>query len=409
MTEIAFVSENLERRPTAALVPYARNARTHSAEQVSQIAASMREFGWTSPILIDEDDGIIAGHGRLLAAEKLKLPEVPVIVAKGWSEAQKRAYVLADNKLSLNADWDTALLKIELSDLQTGGFDLSLTGFDALEVSGLLSTRDGLIDPEATPEPPATPVTQLGDLWILGEHRLICGDATDKATVERVLAGHAPHLMVTDPPYGVNYDPSWRASASAKGRVANDHRADWREAWSLFPGEVAYVWHSDRFAHLVAESLVSTEFEIRAQIIWNKSSMVIGRGHYHFKHEPAWYCVRRGRNAHWSGDRKQGTVWDIDHKRSETGHGTQKPVEAMARPMRNNSAPGDRVYEPFSGSGTTIIAGQMNKRIVHAVELMPEYVDVAIQRFEAFTGIRAVLEETDETYEEVKARRSEVV
>lgn len=415
MAAIEIVAEEIERRPTSALVPYAKNARTHSAEQVGQIAGSMREFGWTYPVLVDEDDGIIAGHGRVLAAQKLKLAEVPVIVARGWSDAKKRAYVLADNQLALNASWDESLLRIELTDLQADGFDLSLIGFSSLQLTGLFATQEGNTDPDEAPEPPVTPVSRLGDLWQLGDHLLICGDSTDKATVERVMAGARPHLMVTDPPYGVDYDPAWRTKAlkdgaqRAEGVVQNDHRADWREAWALFSGDVVYVWHDGLVGGPVADSLAAVGFDLRAQILWNKSRMAIGRGHYHWKHEPCWYAVRKGANGHWSGDRKQTTVWDIDHPRSETGHGTQKPVEAMARPMRNNSQPGDHVYEPFSGSGTTIIAGQMNKRIVHAVELSPAYVDVALKRFADFTGVAPVLAETGETFEEVRGRRLEVV
>jgi DNA modification methylase len=415
MAGIDIVADLIERRPTAALVPYARNARTHSAEQVSQIAGSMREFGWTYPVLIDEDDGIIAGHGRILAASKLKMIEVPVIVARGWSDAKKRAYILADNKIALNSGWDEGLLRVELSELQGDGFDLSLIGFSSLELTSIFSTQEGNTDPDDVPDAPAVPVSKLGDLWRLGDHWLICGDATDKATVERVLGGARPHLMVTDPPYGVDYDPAWRSRAlkdgaqRAEGVVQNDHRADWREAWALFPGDVVYVWHGGIASGSVAESLGAVGFELRAQIIWNKSRMAIGRGHYHWKHEPCWYAVRKGTNGHWSGDRKQNTIWDIDHPRSETGHGTQKPVEAMARPMRNNSQPGDHLYEPFSGSGTTIIAGQMNKRIIHAVELSPAYVDVALKRFADFSGIAPILVETGETFEAVKGRRLEVV
>lgn len=416
---IQFVAENIERRPTEALVPYARNARTHSAEQVAQIAASMREFGWTYPVLVDEEDGIIAGHGRVLAAQKLKLAEVPVMVARGWSEAQKRAYVLADNKISLNAGWDDALLKIELADLQGDGFDLSLIGFGSLELTNIFATQEGHTDPESTPEPPVNPVSQLGDLWRLGEHWLICGDSTDKDTVERVLAGQKPNLMITDPPYGVEYKPEWRnqvirangtrVAARAVGEVMNDDRADWREAWALFPGDVAYVWHGGLHSGAVEASLAAAGFEMRAQIIWNKGSLIIGRGHYHWKHEPCWYAVRKGGTGQWAGDRKQSTVWDIEHRKSETGHGTQKPVEAMARPMRNNSKPGDHIYEPFSGSGTTIIAAQMNKRVCHAVELSPAYVDVGCRRFAEFSGVEPILAETGETFEEVKARRAVVV
>lgn len=417
---VKFMAEQVERRPTDALVPYARNARTHSPEQVGQIAASMREFGWTYPVLVDEEDGIIAGHGRVLAAQKLKLAEVPVMVARGWSEAQKRAYILADNRLALSASWDDALLRVELGDLQASGFDLSLTGFSSIDLTKLFATTEGNTDPDDVPEPPPAPVSQLGDLWRLGDHWLVCGDCTDPEVVAKALGGSKPHLMVTDPPYGVEYDADWRNKAlrsdgtpiagRAIGKVLNDGRANWREAWALFPGDVAYCWHAGLHASSTQIAFEACGFELRAQIIWAKSQLVIGRGHYHIQHEPAFYMVRKGANGHWAGDRKQTSLWQIDkpHK-SETGHSTQKPVECMARPIRNNSAPGDHVYEPFSGSGTTIIAAQMNKRVCHAIELNPAYVDVACSRFAAFSGVAPILAETGETFEQVRARRLEVV
>src|SRR4051812_45671770 len=235
--------------PVAELIPYARNARTHSAAQVAQLAASIREFGFTNPILVDGERGVIAGHGRLLAARKLGLTEVPTIELSHLTPAQRRAYILADNRLALSAGWDDDLLRIELGGLQAEGFDLSITGFDLGEIEVLFATpTDGLTDPDDVPEPPAVPVSRPGDLWLLGRHRLACGDATEAATVAQVLAGVRPHLMVSDPPYGVAYDPAWRNRAGLSttqrvGKVENDDRADWREAWALFPGEVAYVWH----------------------------------------------------------------------------------------------------------------------------------------------------------------------
>ena len=391
------------------LIPYARNARTHSDEQVAQIAGSIREFGFTNPILVDGANGIIAGHGRLMAARKLGMAEVPVIELAGLSETQKRAYVIADNKLAMNAGWDDALLSAELGELGDAGFDLSLAGFSDLELGALLvEATEGLTDPDDVPEPPADPVTKLGDVWLLGRHRLVCGDSTTVEAVDAALNGVKPHLMVTDPPYGVEYDPDWRNRADrangkpygarAVGKVQNDDRADWREAWALFPGDVAYVWHAGNKAHIVAESLIDSGFDIRAQVIWDKGRMVISRGHYHPMHEPCWYAVRKGGTGHWAGDRKQTTLWKIEHRKSETGHGTQKPVEAMARPVRNNSSPGQAVYEPFSGSGTTIIACEMEGRACHAIELDPAYVDVAVKRWQAFTGNVATLEATGEPF-----------
>jgi DNA modification methylase len=377
---------------TAALIPYARNARTHSDDQVAQIAASIREFGFTNPVLTDGGNGIIAGHGRVLAARKLGMAEVPVIELAHLTPAQRKAYILADNKLALNAGWDEDLLRLELAELQDLGFDLGLTGFDADEIAGFLAEpTSGLTDPDDIPPLPETPVTRMGDVWLLGRHRLACGDCTDTAVVAAVLGGVRPHLMVTDPPYGVAYDPEWRNRAGVSttrrtGRVENDDRADWREAWALFPGEVAYVWHGALHATTVAESLVACGFDIRAQIIWAKDRLVLGRGHYHWQHEPCWYAVRG--QGHWSGDRKQTTLWQIAGRSedAETVHGTQKPVECMRRPIENNSSPGQAVYEPFSGSGTTIIAAEMTGRACHAIELSPAYVDVAIARWEAFTG-----------------------
>jgi DNA modification methylase len=408
-------ADHVERRAIEALIPYVNNARTHSDAQVAQIAASMKEWGWTNPILVDETGLIIAGHGRVMAARKLGLTEAPVMVAKGWTEAQKKAYVLADNQLAANAGWNAELLSTELKGLDASGFDLTLLGFG--DLGALLADKtEGLTDPDDVPEPPADPVTMLGDVWLLGRHRLVCGDSTTVESVDACLNGVKPHLMVTDPPYGVEYDANWRNEADrangkaygdrAVGKVENDDRADWSEAWALFPGDVAYVWHAGNMAHTVAESLIGAGLHIRAQIIWNKSNMVIGRGDYHPKHEPCWYAVRKGKPGHYDGGRKQTTVWDINKpQKSETGHSTQKPVECMKRPIENNSSAGQAVYEPFSGSGTTIIAGEMTGRSIHAIELNPAYVDVAIKRWQEFTGQTATLDGNGRTFAELSAER----
>lgn len=402
-------ADAVSRRAVADLVPYARNARTHSDAQVAQIAASIRQWGWTTPVLIDTDGLIIAGHGRVLAARQLGITDVPAMVATGWSEAQKRAYTLADNQLAANAGWDLDMLGVEMKDLQLEGFDLDLIGFDDKTMAGLLADlNDGLTDPDDAPEPPVNPVSRLGDVWLLGKHRIVCGDCTDPLVVDAALAGVKPHLMVTDPPYGVEYDAGWRNTAmpqkndptrwkdgagSPTGAVLNDNKSDWREAWALFPGDVAYVWHAGLRARSVAESLEAAGFIMRAQIIWNKSRFVISRGDYHYQHEPCWYAVRKGKPGRWAGDRKQTTVWDIAHTKSETGHSTQKPIECMKRPIENNSSPGQAIYEPFSGSGTTIIAAEMTGRVCYAIELSPAYVDVAVLRWQAFTGQAATLDD----------------
>jgi len=413
-------ADKVERWPIERLIPYARNARTHTDEQVAQVAASIREWGWTNPVLVGEDGGIIAGHCRVLAGKKLGIAEVPVMLAVGWSEAQKRAYVLADNQLTLNGGWNPDLLRLELGELKDLDFDLGLIGFGDAELAGLLQSNPGLTDPDEAPPLPAVPVARRGDVWRLGRHRLVCGDSTSADDVALALGGVVPHLMVTDPPYGVDYDPEWRNKAlrtdgtpfggRAVGKVQNDNRADWREAWALFPGHVAYVWHGGLHAAPVAQSLEASRFKIRAQIVWVKTRPVIGRGNYHWQHEPllyavepeaddgwrfvpehevAAYTVKDGDRADYVGGRKQSTVWFIEHIKSETGHSTQKPVECMRRPIENNSSAGQAVYDPFVGSGTTIIAAEMTGRACHALELSPAYCDVVVERWQNFTGEKA--------------------
>jgi DNA modification methylase len=260
------------------------------------------------------------------------------------------------------------------------------------------------------PEPPVNPITRPGDVWLLGRHRLLCGDSTSAAHVEKVLAGVNPNLMVTDPPYGVNYDPKWRnerdlSHSKRIGKVENDERADWSDAWALFPGNIAYVWHAALQSPTSYESLLRTGFTVRAQIVWAKERLVIGRGDYHWQHENCWYAVRKKGN--WCGDRKQTTLWNIPNTCQDTKsvHGTQKPVECMKRPMENNSSPGHAVYEPFSGSGTTIIAAEITGRSCHAIELSPEYVDVAVERWQAFTGETARLESNGNAFAKVGSDR----
>ncbi|MBJ6370780.1 site-specific DNA-methyltransferase [Sedimentitalea arenosa] len=394
----------------ADLVPYANNARTHSEAQVVRIAGSIREFGFNNPVLVDGANGIIAGHGRVLAARKLGLATVPVIELGHLTEAQKRAYILADNRLAEQAGWDRELLAMELGDLAELDVDLSGIGFEGAELDALLGLGAGDPREEETPPVPDAPVSRPGDLWLLGTHRLLCGDATIPEDVTRLLDGVAPHLMVTDPPYGVEYDPDWRnqagvADTARTGTVMNDDRADWRAAWALFPGDVAYVWHGALHATTVADSLVASGFDIRSQIIWAKERHVLSRGHYHWQHEPCWYAVRG--TGHWSGDRKQSTLWSIPNRDqdAQTVHGTQKPVECMRRPILNNSSPGQAVYEPFCGSGTTLIAAETTGRQCHAMELDPAYVDVAVLRWQAFSGQDAVLGGDGRTFAEVKAER----
>ncbi len=410
--------------PIGRLIPYARNARTHSKRQVREIAGLIAQFGWTFAILVDVDGTIIAGHGRVLAAELLRLAEVPVIVARGWSEAQIRAYCVADNKVAENAGWDKELLALELAALanmpEIG--PLADLGFTTAELTRLLpdAVREGHSDPDAEAAPAAgvRVVSRPGDIWLLGGHRLMCGDSTNADHVAALLGVNKPHLMVTDQPYGVELDPSWReqttwqqghqtaAGQRAVGEVANDDRVDWREAFALFPGDVAYVWHASWFVSDAQAALEAVGFKMRAQVIWAKKNFVISRGDYHWRHEPCWYAVRKGAIGHWQGSRSETTLWDdIEHRKSDTGHGTQKPIECMLRPIRNNSKAGDYVYEPFNGSGTTIIAGEMLGRRVLAMELMPAYVDIAVKRWEGFTKKTAILAAGDMAWGEVAAAR----
>jgi len=394
------------------VIPYASNARIHSDEQVAQIAASIKAFGFNNPVLLDGDNGIIAGHGRLLAARKLGMKKVPTIELAHLTETQRKAYIIADNKLALNAGWDMDLLSLEMGALDDEGFDLSLIGFNDGELANIfIDKTEGLTDPDDVPDLPDDPVTKEGDVWLLGKHRLCCGSSTVETHVAALLGDVKPHLMVTDPPYGVDYDPAWRQQCgvnksgpgTATGVVLNDDNADWTEAWALFPGDVAYVWHSGLHATTVADSLMSNDFIIRAQIIWNKSRMLLGRGDYHWKHEPCLYAVKKNKKGHYAGGRKQTTVWDIDKPmKSETGHSTQKPVECMKRPIENNSSPGQAVYEPFSGSGTTIIAGEMTGRCIYAMEISPAYVDMAVKRWQDFTGETAIKEDSGEFFPTIK-------
>jgi DNA modification methylase len=392
----------IEKLPTGKLIPYARNAKKHDATQVSKLAGSIREFGFNNPILIDKDNGIIAGHGRVMAAQQLGLAEVPCIRLGHLTDNQRKAYILADNRLAeVNSGWDEELLKLEVADIDWGDIKgLSVDDFEFGEIEfGEGEGEQGQSNADAEPqidkaeELRAKWGVEPGQLWELGDHRLLCGDSTKKEDVERCLGGVKPHLMVTDPPYGVEYDPSWRAEVNddgpnsnrAVGKVANDDRADWTEAWQLFAGDVAYVWHADRFSPVVAESLEATGLEVRYLIVWAKQRHTFGRGHYHHQHEPCWCVVRKGATASWAGDRTQTTLWQIDNNRSnDTGHGTQKPVECMARPIRNHDS--EFVYEPFSGSGTTIIACEQLGRKCRAIEISPAYVAVALQRWADATG-----------------------
>ena len=398
------------------LIPYSANARRHSEADIDKIVASILKWGWTNPALVDEHGELIAGHLRVAAAARLELKSIPVIVARGWSEDEKQAYRLADNELAARGSWDPDLLFSELRDLKFSGFDLDLIGFEPHRLEEILAGlgSSGLTDPDSVPEIPDHPVTRPGDVWLLAAHRIGCGDSTNAADVAPVLAGARPHLMVTDPPYGVAYDPSWRARRGvgsgnlAQGKVLNDDRADWQQAYALFTGNVAYVWHGALHGDVVGADLTACGLPPRAQIVWVKQHFTLSRGHYHWRHENCCYAVRVGKAGQWQGDRKQTTVWEIannnpfgNRQREQSwGHGTQKPVECMRRPIVNNSRPGQLVYDPFLGSGTSLIAAEMTGRTCIGLEISPAYVDVILRRWQDFTGRTAIHQASGQSFNE---------
>jgi len=397
-----WAADKIEKRSIDELVPYARNSRTHSDEQVAQIAASMKEWGWTNPVLIDEDGGVIAGHGRLLAARKLGYSEVPCMVAEGWTEAQKRAYVIADNKLALNAGWDNELLAVEFGELADLGFDLDLTGFDADEIDALkpVELTEGLTDEDEVPEAPDDPVTKEGDVWVLGRHRLMCGDSTSIDAVERLMAGRNANMLHTDPPYGVDYQG-----------VPNDHLKDAQlEAFlhdalscaftALAPGSNIYVWHADITALEFISAFRSAGFkQARPPTIqWVKPSLTMSQGDYHSQNEPCLYGWKEGSGRVRVKDRKQTTIWKCDRTDEKKAHPTMKPVELCQRAIENSSDVNGIVLDLFGGSGSTLIACEKTARDCRIMELDPKYCDVIIKRWQDFTGQDAVLESTGETY-----------
>jgi DNA modification methylase len=385
------------------------NARKRTTRGHAAIEHSLRELGAGRSIVIDKHGTIIAGNGVIENAEKAGITEVEVIPSDGSriiavqrtdldlaEDDRAKQLAIADNRTAELAEWDPDALK-SMDDLDLQPF------FTDAELRSIVP-RESPVGEDDAPSLPTDPVTKLGDLVLLGYHRLLCGDSTSATDVDRLLDGAKPHLMVTDPPYGVDYDPTWRdgkggfstAPVLQRGKVDNDDRADWREAWALFPGDVCYVWHGALHAGVVADSLTTAGFQIRSQIIWRKQQGVFSRGDFHWQHEPCWYAVRKGRTGHWCGDRKQTTVWDISSL-NPTGnsdeervvHGTQKPVECMRRPVLNNSQHGDAVYDPFLGSGTTLMACESEGRVCYGMELDPAYCDMIVTRWETATGKKA--------------------
>ena len=389
----------IEKRLLSDLIPYINNSRKHSDDQVAQIAASIKEFGWTNPILVDGDNGIIAGHGRIMAAKKLGMTEVPVIELAHLSKEQRKALIIADNKLALNSDWDTNLLAIELKDLQDLGFDLNLTGFDGDELANLLTLDqiDGLTDENSVPETPEEPKTKLGDIYILGNHRLMCGDSTSIESVEK-LANGLVDILVTDPPYNIAYE----GGSKKREQIKNDEMADdqFRQFLTdayiaanavMKAGAVFYIWHADTEGYNFRGAAKDMGWKVRQTLIWNKDNSAFGRSDYHWKHEPCLYGWKDGAAHLWASDRKQVTVIECKRPSKSDLHPTMKPVELMEYQILNNTKGMDVVLDLFGGSGSTLIACEKLGRQARLMELDPKYCDVIVKRWEDFTGKKAEL------------------
>jgi len=398
------------------LIPFVHNARTHTPEQIAQIAASIAEFGWTNPILVGPDQVVIAGHARLLAARKLGLSEVPVIVLGHLSETQRRALVIADNQLALNAGWDEDMLRTELQALEKDGLDLDLVGFSDEELSELLVDPDEVVsgntDEDAAPELQEAVISAAGDLWVLGPHRVLCGDATSRADVERLMACESGDLVFTDPPYNVSYEgytedrltiQGDRMSAEQFMRFLQDAFGSYRSA--IKPGASVYVCHSSSWQREFQNAMEVAGFEVRCQIIWAKNTFAWGFGRYKFQHEPIFYCHVAGQSDAWFGDKSQSTLWHEKKPAANRIHPTAKPVELVERALVNSSKAGDVVVDLFGGSGSTLIGCERRGRKARLMEIDPKYADCIVQRWQDYTGSQAVLEGDGHTYNQIAKAR----
>jgi site-specific DNA-methyltransferase (adenine-specific) len=397
------------------LIPYARNSRTHSAEQVDQIAASIKEFGFLNPIITDGENGIVAGHGRVMAAKKLGLKELPCIDASHLTETQRRAYIIADNKIAINSDWDTEMLRVEFDELKEADFDLELTGFSLDEIEALTPEElvEGLTDEDEVPDAPETPVTVLGDVWQLGDHRVMCGDSTSIDAVEQLCDGQLVDMWLTDPPYNVAYEGKTKDALTIKNdKMGGDaFRVFLRDAYIaadavMKAGAVFYIWHADSEGYNFRGAAKDAGWTVRQCLIWKKQTMVMGRQDYHWKHEPCLYGWKEGAAHLWATDRKQTTILEFDRPSRNGEHPTMKPVELFEYQMLNNTKGSDLVLDSFGGSGTTAIACEKHGRCARLMELDEKFVDVIINRWQSFTGKQAVHIETGKTYEQLKMERN---
>jgi DNA modification methylase len=402
--------DTIHNLPVDGLTPFAANSRTHSEEQVAQIAASITEFGFTNPVLVDEDGGLIAGHGRVMAARSLGMETVPAIVLSGLTPTQRRAYVIADNKLALNAGWNEQLLRIEMQDLVALDFNVQLTGFTQDEVAALTQEgkKEGLTDPDAAPDVGKVAVTKPGDVWICGKHRLLCGDSTSQSDMETLVSGQAVDMWLTDPPYNVAYEGKTKDAL----KIQNDSMGD--EAFRTFlrdacitadmvmkAGAVFYIWHADLEGYNFRGACQDAGWKIRQCLVWKKQTLVMGRQDYHWKHEPCLYGWKEGAGHLWAADRKQTTILEFDRPSRSGEHPTMKPVALFEYQILNNTKGGDLVLDSFGGSGTTMIAAEMNGRHARLMKLDPKYCDVIVKRWQEFTGHAATLEADGRTFAEV--------
>lgn len=397
----------------ASLIPYARNARTHSDEQVAQIAASIAEFGFTNPILTDGDLGVIAGHGRLAAARKLGLTQVPVIELTHLSAIQKKAYILADNRIAANAGWDDELLSVELAELQDAGFDLELMGFGDEEIELLLNgeaNTTGLTEDDAVPDVPVDPVSKTGDVWLMGQHRLLCGDSTVLTDVERVMNGQLADMAFTDPPYNVDYGNNAKDKMRGKDRrIMNDALGDGFYQFLydacvnilIVTKGACYVCMSSSELHTLQRAWLDAGGKWSTFVIWAKNTFTLGRADYQRQYEPILYGWKEGVKHFWCGDRDQSDIWNYNKPRVNDLHPTMKPVELVERAIKNSSKTRDIVLDLFGGSGTTLIACEKTNRQARLIELDPKYVDVIVKRWEDYTGLKATRESDGEAFAEL--------
>jgi DNA modification methylase len=388
-------------RPVESLIPYARNAKQHTDTQVAQIAASIREFGWGAPILVDGKNNVIAGHGRLLAARKLGLSEVPVVPMDHLTEIQRKALILADNKIGENGSWDDDLLGLELAELQEAGFDLGITGFSSDEWDALIAGdtgNDGLTDEDQVPEVTENPISHAGDVWLLGEHKVLCGDATKAEDYKALLGDELVDMTFTDPPYNVNYANTAKDKMRGKNRpILNDNMGDGFGAFLLAACQnILNVTKGAVYIAMSSSELDTLQSAFRAAggkwstfVIWAKNTFTMGRADYQRQYEPILYGWRDGADHYWCGARDQGDVWQIKKPHKNDLHPTMKPVELVERAVRNSSKTRDLILDPFGGSGSSLIACEKSGRRARLIELDPKYVDVIVKRWQDFTGAEA--------------------